>query len=50
MPKEKKYDLDVPEMIPAEEFLAKYIRKIVREEVEKYFDEQIPDFEEANND
>lgn len=50
MPKEKKFDLDVPEMIPAEELIAKYIRKVVREEVEKYFDERIPDFEEGDND
>jgi len=32
-------------MIPAEEFLAKYIRKVVREEVERYFERKVPDFE-----
>ena len=45
MPKEKKNKSNIPRMMPAEEFLAKYIRKIVREEVEKYFDERIPEFD-----
>jgi hypothetical protein len=32
-------------MITAEELVARYIRQIVREEVEKYFERQVPDFE-----
>lgn len=45
MPKEKKFALDVPETVIDEEKLARYIRKVIREEVEKYFERQAPDFE-----
>lgn len=42
MPKDKKCDLDVPNTKIDEELLAKYIREVVREEVEKYFEKQVP--------
>ncbi|TDO92315.1 hypothetical protein DFR79_106128 [Halanaerobium saccharolyticum] len=45
MAKEKKFALDVPETRIDEEKLTKYIRQIVREEVEKYFERKVPDFE-----
>jgi len=45
MPKEKKFALDVQEIVIDEEKLARYIRKVIREEVEKYFERQVPDFE-----
>jgi hypothetical protein len=45
MQKEKKFALDVQETVIDEEKLARYIRKVIREEVEKYFERQVPDFE-----
>lgn len=52
MPKEKELALDAPETKIDHEKLAKYIRKVVREEVERYFDEQMSNlnFREGIND